>query len=357
VRYYEVEIDELSFMSSYSLRLEDDGRFQFHESHWDPAGQGGRSIAGTWRREGDTFFLLPLEGYDDYSWLRGHERTAVLRDYALEIAAGPTLYDPERVPANREEWHTWYNDDERPVDVTVDGSEQRSTLATGQGVRVYVLYRLGRGAFAVEERGDERAYVPSGGAEISIFWAPWRRPPDASPPAAEASEPVAERPAAAPTRVDVPADMTTDGPVVVSPPSLALAERLRRRVDEGRTAERPLGLWPLGRAWDRGGIPLTWDQFNVYALRPTGEIFCIYDDDTLLGDVETVTDRALACRLLAIGAGTYPEVAELIPPGAGVRTCDRCGGRGRTPSETTAGDPVVCTRCAGEGWLEGAGTR
>ena len=55
--------------------------------------------------------------------------------------------------------------------------------------------------------------------------------------------------------------------------------------------------------------------------------------------------------LLAIGAGTYPEVAELIPPDAGVRTCEQCGGRGRTAS-ATGSDSVVCSRCAGEGWLE-----
>jgi hypothetical protein len=128
----------------------------------------------------------------------------------------------------------------------------------------------------------------------------------------------------------------------------------------------------LERAADElGALPLVDTWGARYAIDPAGRVWCIFwaEEGTVPRRPEVVTDARSWVWALCEGTRKYPELQQLLPTRPfGVPDCPDCNGVGiwsefqqlgaHPPGKLSGslrrlaeGDPVLCSRCGGLGWV------
>jgi hypothetical protein len=320
---------------SSTLELEDDGRFSYSEGWTDYTNaslSGG--AGGTWRRdEGDIVFLTE-KIYDPiyFPWVRGGEVRAVVRDRDLDFGRGWTLSQPpdhfKEIPVR--------NDTAKPKPLVLEPWGIRQTLAPGESVRIVTQVprnfweqqlRVEYGADEIVFRGsywtwativpDTEPTPPPTPPQQSKPPAPPRasnaeaaepssKPPTptAEPTGAQAVEPPSKPPAPSPAKAPA-------APFVPRAPSPELAALIRRWVDELPPQAPGNSINRLCKEND--AIPLDCTEIYLWVLRTDGQVLCI-DHESFAQRAEPEENAEVAYGMIELGAGTHPELLELLPP-------------------------------------------
>ncbi len=254
-----------------------------------------------------------------FPWTQGQELVARLRDGALDFGGGWTL----RPPRPREEYSIItpiFNDGTAPLTLVLEPWGTRHTLAPGERVEVVAQGRWSEGEPKVERRADEVMFDGRNGSWATVVPVPppppkpmpTKRPPAAPRPTrAKAPKPVARPRGMSPVKPLV----RPRGPrFVPRAPSPELAALLRRWVDE--LPPGGLGNYINRLCRENDAIPLDCTQIYLWVLRTDGQVLCI-DHESFAQRAEPEVDAEVAYGKIKVGARTYPELSELLPPDRG----------------------------------------
>jgi hypothetical protein len=103
--------------------------------------------------------------------------------------------------------------------------------------------------------------------------------------------------------------------------------------------------WVNQQAMRLGALPVGWDLWSHWFLRPSGEVIITDGEETVV-----CTDRTTRLQALVGGQEYYPELASLLPEReAGAKDCP-CRGQ-----ELFVSGKAICPLCGGVGWLPANG--
>jgi hypothetical protein len=74
-----------------TLRLDDNGEFEYGEYWHDPVASCGLTVTGSWYQAGDGIVLSVESSTNPYSWKEGSARKAVVQGSTVKIENGGTL--------------------------------------------------------------------------------------------------------------------------------------------------------------------------------------------------------------------------------------------------------------------------
>ena len=329
-----------------TLKLEDDGRFQFEETWTDYTNATmGVLVEGIWRREVGAVTLHPLRVEGSVgSWLTGQERIGIQHGDTLDFGGRLIL----RVPPQREQDFPIRNTGTDPMTVVLEPWGTRHEIAPGERVRVVASGPGGMGSLEVV-RGKEKVVVYGwSGSRVAVV-REQEKTIDANtarPHEDEAVKPNIKSPDA-PT---YSARVAKQEFAMFEPlkPSPELAERIRQWVDDLPT--EGMQNW-IGRLCkEHGSIPLHSTPIYLWALRSDGQLLSI-DHESAARRAELENDPVTAYAALIQGARKYQELSEMlthIP--VELLQCAVCGGTGWMKSQPHAQVADFCQHCSGMGW-------
>ena len=329
-----------------TLKLEDDGRFQFDETWTDYTNATlGVTAEGSWRRDGDAVVLHPLRVEGSVGgWETGEERKAVERGDILDFGGGVTL----RIPPEREQVVPVRNTGVKPLTVVLEPWGTRHEVAPGEQVRVVARGPGGMGGLEIVRGEDEVVVYGWSESRVAVVTEskPARAVAASRAPGAEPAKHTVNAPVAPPQPVRVAEPENTRFESLT--PSPELAARIRQWIDELPT--EGLQFWLHRVCRELNALPLHGTLIYLWALRPDGVVLCI-DHEAFGHPTEPESDPLTVYAVLAQGTREHPELGELLPPcPAGVRRCELCAGAGWTEAEPPALGSVHCFRCSGLGW-------
>ncbi|HEX6625146.1 MAG TPA: hypothetical protein VF064_15650 [Pyrinomonadaceae bacterium] len=329
-----------------TLKLEDDGRFQYQESWTDFTNATlGVTAEGSWRRDADAIVLHPLRVEGSVGgWESAKERKAVERGDILDFGGGLTL----RIPPEREQVFPVRNTGTKPLTVVLEPWGTRHVVAPGERARVVARGPGGMGELEIVRGEDEIVVYGWSESRVAVVTEPkplgagaTSRAPGTKKTVHTVKAPVAPL---QPVRVAEP-EIARVEPLAPSP---ELAAHIRQWIDELPTEGLRFRLQRVCQELD--ALPLHGTLIYLWALRPDGVILCI-DHEAFGHPAEPESDPLTVYAVLAQGARTHPELGELLPPRPdGVRRCELCAGAGWTKAKPPAQGSSICFRCNGLGW-------
>ena len=133
----------------------------------------------------------------------------------------------------------------------------------------------------------------------------------------------------------------------------ATAEKIRERLRLYLSGE--VQKWPGfdSEAHELQALPILWDLFSVYFLRPDAELFEV---DYFEAEPKPKIEKDIHTKVTVINVATewFPELKDLLPCRPDdAQECPDCNGAGRLSIKDYYGQPasLACPKCMTLGWV------
>lgn len=133
----------------------------------------------------------------------------------------------------------------------------------------------------------------------------------------------------------------------------AAAEKIRERLQLHLRGEVQKSTGFDSEARSLQALPILWDLFTVYFLRPDGEVFAL---DLFEAEAKPEIEKDVSVKITVINVATewFPELKDLLPCRPDdAQDCPDCNGTGRLTINNYNGQsvPIACPRCMTLGWF------